>query len=339
MSRIGVVTGARGFIGTHLVRRLAALGWEVRAMDRRPAGRPAGAGPVRAYQADIRDGHAMGPLLEGADTVFHLASMHLEVGQGDAAFQAVNVHAAADLVSLAALHGVKRMLHTSSVGVYGDAGRGGPLREDAPKHPDSPYERSKLAGEIAVLARAGEVGLEVTVLRPAWVYGSGCTRTEKLLRALRKGRFFYFGAGDNVRHPIYIKEMVDTFVLAAQAAPGPSGRIYNVAGPRTMPLREMVETFAYVAGAPRPRLHLPAALGYAAGWAAELAFGALGKEPPLSRRSLAFFRSNNAWDVSAARHDLGFEPRIDLEEGVRQMLQESAAIDAATSRPLMPGAA
>jgi nucleoside-diphosphate-sugar epimerase len=334
-----LVTGARGFIGSHLVQRLASLGLQVRAVDSRPPLRRGRDSAVQAHQVDIANPAAVGPLLEGVETVFHLASLHLEVGVGPAAFEAVNVRASADLAALAAHHGVKRFVHTSSVGVYGDAGRGSALPEDAPKHPDSPYERSKLRGETAVLSRARELALDLVVLRPAWVYGPGCPRTAKLLHALRSGRFFYIGSGNNRRHPLYIDEMIDAYLLAAEA-PGIGGRIYNVAGPRIMPLQEMVETFARLAGAPRPRLHLPLALGPAAGWAAELVFRAANREPPLSRRSLAFFRSHNAWDISAARRELGFEPIIDLEEGIRRTLIGSAELSSdGPVSPLLQGVA
>ena len=317
-----VVTGAGGFIGSHLVQRLASLGLQVRALDLQPVVGTQWPGTVEFHQVDICNRGAVAPLLEGVDTIFHLASLHLEVGAAPEAFEEVNVHASAALVTLAAEHRVRRIVHTSSVGVYGDAGHGSPLREDGPKHPESPYECSKLAGETAVLSRAEVTGIDVVVLRPAWVYGPGCPRTAKLLRALRKGRFFYIGSGDNRRHPLYIDEMIEAYLLAAGAA-AVGGRIYNVGGPRIMPLREMVETFARVAQAPLPRLHLPMPVGYAAGWAAELLFHAAGREPPLSRRSLAFFRSNNAWDLSAARLELGFAPTIDLEEGVRRTIAGS----------------
>ena len=321
--RTVLVTGAGGFIGAHLVRRLAALGMEVRALDLRPQAGVGTQNGVRPFQADICDRAAVKPLLEGVDTIFHLASLHLEVGAEPAVFDAVNVHAAADLVTLAGESGVRRFVHTSSVGVYGDAGRGLPLGEDAPKHPDSPYERSKLKGERAVLARALDTQVELVVLRPAWVYGPGCPRTGKLLRALEKGRFFYIGSGDNVRHPIYIDEMVDAYLLAADTT-GLSGRIFNVGGPEIMPLRDMVESFARGAGFPLPTLHLPVSLGHVMGWAAELVFHAAGREPPFSRRTLAFFRSNNAWDISAAREQLGFEPSVGLEEGIRRTIASSS---------------
>ncbi|MDF3053376.1 MAG: NAD-dependent epimerase/dehydratase family protein, partial [Geminicoccaceae bacterium] len=81
-----------------------------------------------------------------------------------------------------------------------------------------------------------------------------------------------------------------------------------------------VEVFARVARCRVPTLHLPMALGDSLGWTAELAFHVVGREPPFSRRSLAFFRSNNAWDISAARVGLGFEPTVRLEEGVRRTL-------------------
>jgi len=89
--RTVLVTGAGGFIGGHLVRRLASLGMDVRALDLRPQVGSVAGDEVRTHQVDIRDRAAVAPLLEGVDTVFHLASLHLEVGADPAAFDAVNI--------------------------------------------------------------------------------------------------------------------------------------------------------------------------------------------------------------------------------------------------------
>ena len=312
-----MVTGAAGFIGARLVRHLASLGHQVRALDVRPGPAEMRHHGVQYHQGDVRDADLVRRLARGVDTIYHLASVHLDVHTSDAAFRDVNVAAAQRLVEIAAEVGVRRLVHTSSVGIYGHIADP-PAREDSPKRPDTPYERTKLAGEEAVLRRAREVGVDVVVVRPAWVYGPGCPRTEKLMRMLRKRRFLYVGDGLNLRHPIYIEDMLQAFVLAGTAPASLAGGVYLIAGPRFITLREMVETFARVLGVPAPKLSIPGRLGRSLGLTAELVFGLVGREPPFSRRSLAFFENHNAFDTSAAERDLGFRAMVDLPEGLRR---------------------
>jgi dihydroflavonol-4-reductase len=320
-----VVTGAAGFIGAHLARRLADAGAEVEAVDVRPCPPQLNHPGIRYSVADIRDAERLGELLPGADTVFHLASVHLDVHADVDAFEAVNVRAAEQLVSLCAAAGVRRLVHTSSVGVFGHVSHP-PAAEDAPKRPGSPYERTKLAGEVAVVNRASRVGLDTIVLRPAWVYGPGCPRTEKLLRSIGSGRFFFVGTGSNLRHPLFIGDMLDAFQLArdAQPAADPADpRIYIVAGPAAVTLREMVHAVAAALSVPPPRLRLPRPVAVAAGLASEIAFRPLRRDPPFSRRTLAFFENDNAFSTAAIEGDLGFTARVGLEEGLRRTLQDT----------------
>jgi nucleoside-diphosphate-sugar epimerase len=261
-------------------------------------------------------------------TVFHLASVHLDVRARPDEFEAVNVRAVDGLVTACAKAGVRRLVHTSSVGIYGHVAAP-PAREDSPKNPETPYEKTKLEGEVAALRRAAEVGLEIIVVRPAWVYGPGCPRTAKLLRAVRNGRFVYIGDGSNLRHPVFIDDMVDAYLLAAAAPSAAAGKAYVIGGPRSMALRELVETSARVLEVRAPRLTVPRALARLVGLGAELAYGTLGKEPPFSRRSLAFFVNDNSFDITAAARDLGFVPKIDFEEGLRRTVDEAGGAVAA----------
>jgi uncharacterized protein YbjT (DUF2867 family) len=114
--------------------------------------------------------------------------------------------------------------------------------------------------------------------------------------------------------------MVDAFKLAAVADPQLSGRAYIIAGPRAMELKEMVDTFATVTGASVPKIHMPPPVALALAWASELASGLVRREPPFSRRSLAFFQNDNAFDTSAAAKELGFQASVDLPEGLRLTL-------------------
>lgn len=320
-----LVTGAAGFIGRHLVLRLGEAGARVRALDVSTEPRGLDGGGVAYTQADVRDRSALQDAVAGVDTVFHLAAVHLDVHAGAEAFESVNVQAVRALVECCAEAGVRRLIHCSSVGVYGHVANP-PAAEDAPKAPQTPYERTKLAGERVALARGQELGLDVVILRPAWVFGPGCPRTAKLLAAVRKRRFVYIGDGSNLRHPLFIDDLVRAFFLAGEAPGSVAGKAYIIGGPRAMTLREMVESCAEVLGVPPPRLRLPRRVGRALGWSAEWVAGLLGREPPLSRRSLAFFENDNAFDVGRAERELGFHASVEFEEGLRRTLAGAAGI-------------
>lgn len=321
MPRTALVTGAAGFIGSHLCRFLASQGYRVRALDVRPPGSVSGLRSdqgVEYQECDIRDEERLRDALRDVATVFHLASVHLEVHADGRAFEAVNVDAVETLVRESAQAGVDRFVHTSSVGIFGHVSAP-PADENARKDPQTPYERTKLRGEEAALRTAAEVDLDLVVLRPAWVFGPGCPRTAKLARTVGKGRFFYVGRGGNLRHPLFIGDLVEAYLLAATApADRVRGRAFIIAGPRWVTLREMVNTFARVLDVAPPRLSVPAPLfrGVAAG--VEAVTGLLRIEPPFSRRSMAFFQNDNAFEIGAARDALGFAPFVDLEEGLRR---------------------
>jgi nucleoside-diphosphate-sugar epimerase len=253
------------------------------------------------------------------EVVFHLASVHLDVGASDQEFAAVNIEAVTHLVEACAAAGVRRLVHVSSVGVYGHVEHP-PANEDAPLHPVNTYERTKRAGEDAARQAAARHGVDLVIIRPSWVYGVGCPRTEKLMGALRKGRFFYIGAAKNLRHPVYIDDFLDGLVLAAGAEREIAGRTFNIAGPHWMTVEEMVTTFAKAMQVGAPRVRIPRWLGFAAGWSAEQIGAVLKINPPISRRTLAFFENDNAFDIGAARSALSYDPRTELLDGVRRVL-------------------
>lgn len=319
-----LVTGSAGFIGRHLCRGLAARGHDVSSLDVHDLELDR----VDHRVGDIRDAALLDELLPGVDVVHHLASVHLQVRAGEEEFRAVNVRAARELVAACARHGVRRVVHASSVGVFGHV-EDPPADESAPTRPGNAYERSKLAGEAAVLEAAREHGQDVIVLRPAWVYGPGCPRTAKLLRAIASGRFFYVGRGENLRHPVYVDDVVEAFERAARAPAQCAGRTYIIGGPTAVPLKDLVAECARALGVRPPARALPRPFALGLGLGLEIACGALGRDPPFSRRSLVFFENDNAFDTSAAGRDLGFTARTSLAAGLRATLGAEATEAAA----------
>jgi nucleoside-diphosphate-sugar epimerase len=315
-----LVTGAAGFLGAHLCRRLAAEGHAVVALDVQPTPSQLRLDGVRYVQADLRSPDAWRGALRGADTVFHLASVHLQVNAPESDYRAVNVDAVVRLAEESRSARVRRFVHTSTVGIYGHV-QHPPADEDAPRNPTNPYERTKLAGEDALSQAADRLGLDARILRPAWIYGPGCPRTAKLLRSVRRRRFFFIGSGGNLRHPVYVDDMVDALLLASQAPTG-ARRDHVIAGPSAMPLRTLVNECAAALGVAPPRLTLPRPAALLLGYAAEAGGRLLGWNPPFSRRTLAFFENDNAFDIGAARRDLGYEPRVGFPEGVRRTLAD-----------------
>jgi nucleoside-diphosphate-sugar epimerase len=318
-----LVTGAAGFIGAHCVRYLSQRNWQVRALDVH-APPPAVAGLGLDFRVfDLRDSARLAEAVAGVEVVFHLASVHLDVGAADEEFEAVNVKAVAQLVQMCAAARVRRLVHVSSVGVYGHVEHP-PAAEDAPLHPVNTYERTKRAGEEAARQAAAEHGVDLVIIRPSWVYGVGCPRTEKLMGALRKGRFFYIGAARNLRHPVYIDDFLDGLLLAANSGPQVAGKTFNIAGPSWMTVQEMVTTFATAMRVSAPKVRIPRWLGLMAGWSAEQVGAVLKINPPISRRTLAFFENDNAFDIGAARQALSYAPRVELLDGVGRVLAETS---------------
>ncbi len=329
---IVVITGANGFLGRHLVLDQLARGRRVRAVDLHQdrltnlAGDPG----LEIHCNDICDSAAMKPLLSRVDIVFHLASAHLAVALGEAEYWHINRDGTRELVRLSHEAGVGRFVHCSSVGVYGEI-TDPPADETTPCHPDVIYEKSKLAGEEAVLAYQRETGFPLTVIRPVWVYGPGCPRTEKIFRSLRKGTFGYIGNGRSLRHCLHVDDFSQACELCA-TRPEAIGQTYIIGDAAAVTLKELLNTMADAAGFRRPWIHLPLAVARPVFAAAEKLFLAMGREPVVSTRTLKFFTNNTAFSIAKARSELGFEPRFDLAEGMRRTW------DAIRAHKSVPGA-
>lgn len=316
-----LITGAGGFIGSHLVDSQLAQGHDVRALDLHlDLLSHQGAHPhLEMIPCDITDESLLKKVVEGVDIVYHLASAHLDVRLSDEYYRRVNVGATLALLRAAKQAGVKRFVHCSSVGVIGDV-QTPPANETTECYPTNIYERTKLEGEKTAIDFARRTGFPVVVMRPAWVYGPRCPRTAKLMRTISKGRFLFFGKGQNMRHPVYISDAVKGLELCG-SADGVNGEVFIIAGEKAVQVSELVDVMSTELGARPPKLHLPIRLGLLGGYSLELLFKLIGKQPPFSRRSVDFFLKHNAYDIQKAKRILGYQPQVDLRTGIRETIQ------------------
>ncbi|MFC1923549.1 NAD-dependent epimerase/dehydratase family protein [Chloroflexota bacterium] len=311
-----LITGAGGFIGSHLVDDQLKRGNQVTAVDinvDRLQSLSSNPG-VKIIEADFANQPMIDPELGWHEICFHLASAHLETGVGEDYFWKVNVDHTREFVERCHKAGIKRFVHCSSVGVYGDI-KNPPADEESECHPNVPYERSKLAGEAAVRDYVDDSDYEVVIVRPAWVYGPRDLRTEKLFWAVKKGRFFYVGSGHTFRHPIYITDMVEGFEMAAKHKHAP-GNIFIMAGPKPVTLEELASGIAESVDVKPPSLRLPHALVWSGVTVLEAAARITGRKAAFSRRSMKFYTGNTAFSINKAEQVIGFVPKIGLKEGL-----------------------
>jgi dihydroflavonol-4-reductase len=315
-----LVTGATGFTGGHLARALAARGDTVSALVRTegPAASALAKAGVTLVMGDLRDRQALAAATGGVDVVYHIAAMYRLAGLGDEVYRAVNATAVNDVVEAAARGGVRRVVHCSTVGVHGDVEHP-PANEDAPLRPGDIYQVTKLEGEQLAREVGLRLGIEVTIARPTGIYGPGDRRLLRLFRGIARRRWVTLGAGEIYYHLTFIDDLVDGLRLCG-TLPAAANRTYILAGGEVTTLNALVALVADVAGVPVPARHLPVWPFWAAGAVCEAICAPLGLEPPIFRRRVDFFTKSRAFDITRARTEIGFAPRVGLREGTRRTL-------------------
>jgi len=315
MDRV-LVTGATGFTGSHLATRLVGEGHDVRLLVRPTSSAPrlelSGAHIVTG---DLADEYSVWKAVNGVDVVYHVAALFRKAGLPDSDYRATNVDGTINLLDAAHRAGVRRFVHCSTVGVLGHVSDP-PANEDRPYNPGDIYQTTKCEGEKAALRYQAEKGLPVTVIRPGGIYGPGDMRWLKLFKSIARRRFAMLGSGRTLIHFVYIDDLVDAFRLAADS-PDSVGRVYIIAGERHVSLNELVSTIAEAAGVPSPWMRIPFGPVRMVSALCEDVCRVLHIEPPIYRRRVDMFVNDRSFDITRARTELGYSPKIDIREGVR----------------------
>ncbi|MFI5006316.1 MAG: NAD-dependent epimerase/dehydratase family protein [Solirubrobacterales bacterium] len=309
------LTGASGYTGGRLLEALRARGDDVSALVR-PASVTAAlrASEARLVESDLSDRAAVERLVEGADAIVHVAALYRTAGHPDSYYREVNVGGTERLLEAAARRGVRRFVHTSTVGVHGHV-ENPPADEGAPIAPGDIYQQTKAEAEALAFSFHRNRGVPVAVVRPGAIYGPGETRLLKLFRAIARGRYAVVGSGRSFYHPVYIDDLVAGFLLALDR-PEAAGEAFLIAGPRYVSQDELARLIARSTGGRVWPFHIPAWPIQILGDAVEAICVPLGLEPPIHRRRVDFWTKSRAFTIEKARRLLGYEPKVDVEEGI-----------------------
>ncbi len=313
-----VITGATGFVGGALAQHLAGEGVDLHALTRPTSDlQRVKHLPISWHVGDITEPKSLRGVFDGADWVIHAAGMLGQAGVADSTYRRNNTDGTNNVLAAIADSGARpRILTISSAGVLGPF-IGSPTDpapdEDSPLAPSNPYERSKAAAELVARSYIN-AGLPVIIVRPEFIYGPGDLHVLGLFDTIKRRQFFYIGNGYNTCHPTYIDDTINGLLRAIQY--GTPGEIYHITGPRPLTFRELAETIAAELDVSPPRLALPKSLVWLGTAGAESLATWLGRSVPLSRTGVAFFSEDRRSTFAKAREKLGYEPQVDIQEGV-----------------------
>ena len=312
-----VVTGATGFLGSALVTELVKRQQPVRilARDEKKARQLYG-DAVTICPGEITDTAQVQRAVDGATTIYHLAGRLYHPSISAELYRQVHVEGTQILLRACQEQSqLRRIVHVSTTGVYGVTGTI-PAAEDASFAPTNPYEATKLEGEQFALRAYQEQGLPVTVVRPGLVYGPGDLHLLGFFASINKGLFRVIDGGKALLHPVYIDDMVAAFLLCAERSMAP-GRSYNIAGEQPVTVRELATAIAHAQGKELPAGSIPLWLANLASDIFAITPGMRGERAPLTRSRVKFLTHSRIYDISRARAELGYSPKIGLEDGMK----------------------
>lgn len=309
------LTGASGYTGGHVLKQLLARGDSVKALVREGSVTPAlSASGVEIVKGVLGNAEDARRLVFGCDAVMHIAAVYRTAGHPDSYYREVNVEGTRLLLEAAREAGIRRFVHTSTVGVHGDV-QNPPADEDAPIAPSDIYQETKADADVLAREFGRTHGLEVAIVRPGAIYGPGETRLLKVFKAIARGRYAVVGSGRAHYHLVYIDDLVLGFLLALDRKEA-AGETFIIAGPKSLSQDELAREVAKATGGSVWPFHIPAWPIQRLGDVVEAVCVPLGIEPPIHRRRVDFWVKNRSFSIEKARRLLGYAPAVDVPEGI-----------------------
>jgi len=319
-----LVTGGGGFLGSAIVRQLRARGDQVRTFSRSNHQALSLLG-AEQFRGDLSDPTAVLEAVRGCDIVFHVAAKAGIWGTYEDYYHA-NVAGTANIIAACHAHKVERLVYTSSPSVVFDGSdvEGGNETLPYPASYEAHYPHTKAVAEQLVL-EANSSFLATVSLRPHLIWGPGDNHlVPRIVAKGRAGKLRRIGDRPCLVDTIYVDNAAEAHLNAAdrlQPEAPLAGKAYFISNGEPLPLWEMVNRILGAAGVPAETRSISPALAHMVGTVCELAWKTLrlSGEPPMTRFVASELSSAHWFDISAARRDLGYEPKISIEEGLKRL--------------------
>lgn len=307
-----LVTGSRGLLGSAVARQVIARGHECIVVQRNSS-QIEGA---TEFLDDLTNPQHPEEWISGVDAVIHLAAKVGIVGSR-AEFEAANVNATSELLSLAKSHGVRNFVFASSPSV---AHSGTPLvgvgaTPAQPQRVRGFYSQTKALAEIDVLA-AGDHSFHTTALRPHLVWGPGDTQLiGRIVDRARAGRLFFIGGGEALIDTCYVDNAASAFVLAAERTAEVRGKALMVTNGEPRTVKETLQRICRAAAVPEPTRSVPVRSAMLAGAVIERLWERRDSEPPLTTFLVEQLSTAHWFDISETKDMLDWSPTVSLDQG------------------------
>jgi nucleoside-diphosphate-sugar epimerase len=314
-----LITGATGFIGPHLVRKLTSQGHYCRCLVRDPKKFQIGdASKTEVYAGDITRPETIKGVADRMDCVLHLATLgHMSnFAVSPEMFEAVNVAGTENIMNEALAAGVKRIVHCSSVAAMGIC-HDIPATEESQCVPHHPYGKSKLKAETVVRSLVETHNLPACIIRFSMVYGPGDWRDMlKLTRLAKKGLFPRIGSRPKLTPLIHVDDAIQGILLAAEK--GKPGQTYLITNSQSEPFDHIRMILQEAMGIRRLPLYVPEWAALSVASIIEKTFSLLGRSPPVARKNIESTIADRVFSIEKARRELGFKPTVDPEVGLKE---------------------
>ncbi|HJT58184.1 MAG TPA: NAD-dependent epimerase/dehydratase family protein [Ktedonobacteraceae bacterium] len=312
-----LLTGATGLLGGHLLQELQQRGKHIRALvlPVENAEKLIARG-VDVVRGDVTDASTLVAAVKDIDIIFHLAGM-MGVNRPLADYRLVNVTGSQNLYRAAQAGGVRRFVHTSSHTVYG-LGYGRFLSEKDPLRPDpDPYSITKAEGDRLIRRLMLDSDMETVILRPGTFFGpDDRLHFGRMAQRMKNGRGVIVGQGDNALPFCYVTDVAQGFLLAAYHEKAP-GNVYNISNDHPLTQQEIFNAIADEIGGKRPTRHLPYVPLYYGSILAEKVAHLTHTRPLVTPLGAMMFGTDNRHSIDKGRSELGYEPKVDIREGIR----------------------
>jgi nucleoside-diphosphate-sugar epimerase len=319
-----LITGATGFVGSRLAETCFWRGYTVRALVRPGSDtKLLERQRVTMVRGDLADSAVFPDALHGAQIVFHCAAKVGDWGPV-ADYRAINVAALRNLLEACRKVPLQRFVHFSSLGVYAARHHHGTTEaEPLPARHVDGYTQTKVEAEQLALGYQRQHGIPVVVLRPGFIYGPRDRIVlPRLIDNLRRGQVRYLGSGDRAMNTIFVGNLVEAALLAAERS-DVVGQVFNLTDGEHVSKRRFIEGIADGLGLPRPQGSVPLWLARIAAWWLEAAARRRNDpEPPrLTQGRLKFLGMNLDFSIDKARRELGYQPRFTFDQGLAQTIE------------------